>query len=289
MPSTAQALALVAALLSAVATIAVRRGLRGSDSYTALWINVLVGTIGFWIAVLFTGAIARPSLVGVAYFVLAGLVGTIAGRLLRFMAIERVGASVTAAVVNLNTLFSTILAIVILGEHVTLPILAGTVVIVAGAMLLSTEGRGIPFRPRRMIIPLVSAVCFGVVAILRKIGVLHVGPVLGTAVNVTTATLAFGALLLASGRRRAMSCSGRTLAWFVLAAATENGSVFLNIVALSLGAVSVVVPLYATAPAFVLIFSFFFLRDVEALNARVISGTLMIVAGVYVLTAFPNR
>ena len=30
-------------------------------------------------------------------------------------------------------------------------------------------------------------------------------------------------------------------------------------------------------------------RLIEALNARVISGTLMIIAGVYVLTAFPHR
>lgn len=288
MPSTAQALALVAALLSAASTIAVRLGLRGSDPYTALWINLMVGTVGFWIVILVRGGVAQPSLAGVLYFVLAGLLGTIAGRLLRFMAIERVGASITAAVLNLNVLISTILAILVLGERVTVPILGGTLVIVSGAMLLSTEGRGIPFRPRRMVIPLISAVCFGVVAILRKIGVVHIGPVFGSALNVTAAMVAFAAFLLASGRRDAMSCRGRTLAWFVVAGAAENGGVFLNIVGLSLGAVSVVVPLYATAPVFVLILSFFFLRGVEALNPRVIAGTLMIVAGVYVLTAFPH-
>jgi DME family drug/metabolite transporter len=287
-PSTAQALALLAALLSAASTIAVRLGLRGSDSYTALWINLVVGTVGFWIVVLVRGGIAQPSLTGVLYFVLAGLLGTIAGRLLRFMAIERVGASITAAVLNLNVLVSTILAILILGEHVTVPILTGTLVIVSGAILLSTEGRGIPFRPRRMVIPLISAVCFGVVAILRKIGVVHIGPVFGSALNVTTAMVAFAAFLLAFGRRGTMSCRGRTLAWFVAAGVAENSAVFLNIVGLSLGAVSVVVPLYATAPAFVLILSFFFLRGLEALNLRVIAGTLMIVAGVYVITAFPS-
>jgi drug/metabolite transporter, DME family len=287
-PSTAQALALLAALLSAASTIAVRLGLRGSDSYTALWINLVVGTVGFWIVVLVRGGIARPSLTGVLYFVLAGLLGTIAGRLLRFMAIERVGASITAAVLNLNVLVSTILAILILGEHVTVPILTGTLVIVSGAILLSTEGRGIPFRPRRMVIPLISAVCFGVVAILRKIGVVHIGPVFGSALNVTTAMVAFAAFLLASGRRGTMTCRGRTLAWFVAAGVAENSAVFLNIVGLSLGAVSVVAPLYATAPAFVLILSFFFLRGLEALNLRVIAGTLMIVAGVYVITAFPS-
>jgi drug/metabolite transporter, DME family len=284
-PSTAQALALVAALLSAVATIAVRKGLRDSDSYTALWINVLVGTIGFWIAALFTGAVARPSLTGIVYFALAGLVGTIAGRLLRFMAIERVGASVTAAVVNLNTLFSTILAIVILGEHVTLPILAGTLVIVAGAMLLSTEGRGIPFRPRRMIIPLVSAVCFGVVAILRKIGLMGMTAVFGFAVNVTAALVAYTAFLIATRQGTQMFCRGQSLVYFMLAGVAENVGVFLLLEGLSRGTVSVVAPLASVSPIFVLALSFFFLRGIDILNRRIVLGTLLIVSGVYLITA----
>ena len=60
---------------------------------------------------------------------------------------------------------------------------------------------------------------------------------------------------------------------------------FLNVVALSLGTVSVVAPLYGTAPIFVLFLSFFFLRGVEALSGRVVLGTLLIVLGVYLITA----
>jgi uncharacterized membrane protein len=48
-------LALAAAILSAVATIFVRQGLRGSDPYTGAWINMIVGAIGLWICVLVTG------------------------------------------------------------------------------------------------------------------------------------------------------------------------------------------------------------------------------------------
>jgi uncharacterized membrane protein len=58
------------------------------------------------------------------------------------------------------------------------------------------------------------------------------------------------------------------------------------IVALSLGQVSVVTPLAGTAPLFVLLLTYWFLRDLEALTLRLLVGTLLIVAGVVLLTAF---
>ncbi|HYB44104.1 MAG TPA: DMT family transporter, partial [Candidatus Methylomirabilis sp.] len=131
MPITAYALALVAAFLSAAATILIRQGLRSGAAYTGFWINLAVGTIGLWAGVLLTGGPGHVSVLGVALFVLAGLVGTAGGRLLRFVSIERVGASVSAAMFNLNPLISSGLAILLLGERVTLPVIAGTVIIVA--------------------------------------------------------------------------------------------------------------------------------------------------------------
>ena len=59
--------------------------------------------------------------------------------------------------------------------------------------------------------------------------------------------------------------------------------------ALGLGTVSVVTPLYGASPIFVLLLSFFFLRGVEALSGRVVAGTLLIVLGVYLITALSGR
>jgi uncharacterized membrane protein len=61
--------------------------------------------------------------------------------------------------------------------------------------------------------------------------------------------------------------------------------VFMTVLALSVGTVSVVAPLASVAPIFVLVLSFFFLRGIEILTARIVMGTLMIVAGVWLLTA----
>src|SRR5213595_759497 len=288
MPRTAHALALVSALCSAGATIFIRHGLRGRGPYTGFWINLVVGTVGLWAAVLLTGGFGRPSAAGVAFFVLAGLIGTVAGRLLRFVSIDKVGASVAASLINLHPLVATGVAILLLGERVTAPILGGTVVIVVGTTLLSVGGQRTGFRRWQIALPLL-ATCFGVVAVLRKLGLNETGAVLGSAINVTTALVAFSGFLLASGDRRAMACRGRSLAYFVAAGVAENSAVFLNVVALSLSTVSVVAPLYGTAPIFVLFLSFFFLRGVETLSPRLILGTLLIVLGVYLIAALSER
>lgn len=288
-PPIVPVLALLSALLSAGATIFIRQGLRTSGSLTGFWINVLVGAIVLWIAVAVTGGAGPVSAAALGYFVLAGLVGTVAGRLFRFFAIERVGASVSTALINLNPLIATILAIVLLGERVTLPIVVGTLVIVAGTTLLSLSGREIGFRPRLLWLPILSATCFGMVSILRKLGLSGAGPVIGTALNVTTAAVAFATFMLATGQRDALIVRGRPLAYFAAAGLMENTAVFMNIVALGMGTVSVVTPLYGSSPIFVLLLSMIFLRGVEKLTARVVAGTILIVLGIYLISALSGR
>jgi len=284
-PAAVPVVALTSALVSASATILLRRGLRYDGPYTAVWINLAVGTVLVWLAVALTGGFGRPSAHGIAVFALAGLIGTVGGRIFRFKGIELVGAAIAAAVVNLSPLVSSALAIVVLGEHVTLPILVGTLVIVAGTTLLSSGGRSGGVRPRQLLVPLVSAVCFGIVAVLRKIGLADMGAVAGFAVNVSAAFVAFTAFLLVAGQGAAIACRRESVPYFVAAGVAENLSVLLVIVALTAGSVSVVAPLSSVSPIFVLVLSFFFLRGIELLNARIVVGTILIVAGVYLLTA----
>jgi drug/metabolite transporter, DME family len=77
---------------------------------------------------------------------------------------------------------------------------------------------------------------------------------------------------------------GRGLGYFVGAGIAENLSVFLVLVALGLGEVSVVAPLAGTAPLFVLPFTSLFLKGVERLSGRIVCGAILIVLGVILLT-----
>ena len=289
MSGTVATLALSSAFLSAAATVLIRQGLRGYGPYTGVWINMLVGAVCLWVGVLVTGGIGRPTPTAVALFVLAGLIGTVAGRLLRFFAIDAVGASITGAFMNVTPLVSSGLAILLLGEHVTIPVVVGTLVIVAGATLLSAGGRSLGVRPAHLLLPILSATCFGIVAILRKIGLSGMAPVPGTAVNVTTALVVFTGFLIASGQSRAMVCRGPSLIYFLAAGVAENMGVFLVVLALSIGTVSVVAPLTNVTPLFVIVFSLLFLRGIETLNARVIGGSALIVIGACLITALGGR
>ena len=283
------ALALTSALLSAAATILIRHGLIRHGAYTGFWINLVVGTVCLWIAVPFTGGVGHPTAWALGLFVAAGLIGTVAGRLLRFLAIDTVGASITAGFMNVTPFVSSGLAIILLGEQLTAPIVIGTLVIVLGTTLLSTGGRRLGIQPAQLVLPALSATCFGIVAILRKVALGGMAPVPGTAVNVTTALVAFTAFLLATGQRDAMACRGRSLVYFIAAGVAENVSVFMVVFALSIGSVSVVAPLQNVTPIFVLLLSLVFLRGIEALNARVIAGTLLIVVGAWLITALAGR
>jgi len=244
------------------------------------------GAVGLWAAVLLFVPRDQYNWHAAPYFIASGVVGTAAGRLFRVAAIEKVGASVSAAILNLAPLISTILAIALLGERITLAILTGTLVVVAGTILLSMSGRHVGFHPRDLVYPFVSAMCFGVVAILRKLGLGLAGPLFDSAINITAALIASTTFVLAAGKLPAIRYDRRSFLYFAGGGAFENTGVFLLIFALGLGEVSVVVPLAGTSPLFVLLLAYCFPSGIERLSWRLITGAVLIVLGVFLLTGW---
>jgi uncharacterized membrane protein len=280
-------IALASAFFSAVSIILIQRGLYRSNFYAGFWINVVVGVIVLWAAVLALVPFSEYSWRAVPYFALAGLVGTTGGRLFRVISIEKVGAPVAASINNLQPFIAAALAIAFLGEHVTAAIVAGTFVIVAGTILLSLSGKHVGFRPGDLIFAFLSATCFGVVQIIRKLGLGHAGPLFGAALNMTAALIFASAFVMATGHVGSLRCGRRSLAYFAAAGLAENTGVFLLLMALGLGEVSVVTPLAGTAPLFVLLLALAFPSAALRLGWRVVVGALLVVLGVFLLTGKP--
>jgi uncharacterized membrane protein len=280
---TPHVMALSSALCTASATILIQRGLRGSSFYAGAWINVVVGAIAAWSAAAWLVPVEEFTWRAVPYFALSGLIGTTGGRLFRILAIEKVGAPVASAVNNMAPLVASGLAILLLGEHVTLPIVAGTLVIVAGTILLSLSGRYVGFRVRDLAYPFIAASCFGTVQILRKLGLASAGPLLGATINVTAALIAVTAFVAASGNVGSLRCSRRSLLYFIGGGIAENGGVFLLLLALGFGDVSVVVPLAGSAPLFVLGLAYLIPSERGKLGWRIVAGVALIVLGVGLL------
>ncbi|HTG13380.1 MAG TPA: EamA family transporter, partial [Candidatus Eisenbacteria bacterium] len=251
-------MALSSALCASLATILIHRGLQGSSFWAGAWINVVVGAVAAWTAALILVPFDQYSWQAVPYFALSGLIGTTGGRLFRILAIQKVGAPAAAAVNNLTPLVASGLAIVLLGEHVTAPIVAGTLVIVAGTVLLSLSGRYVGFRVPHLAYPFIAASCFGIVQILRKLGLASAGPLLGATINVSAALIASTTFIAASGKLGSLRCSRRSLLYFIGGGIAENAGVFFLLLALGFGDVSVVIPLAGTAPLFVLGLTYLF-------------------------------
>ena len=281
---TPHLMALSSALCAASATLLIQRGLQGATFWAGAWINVVVGAVAAWSAALMLVPLEEYSWQAVPYFALSGLIGTTGGRLFRVLAIQKVGAPAAAAVNNLTPLVASGLAILFLGEHVTVPILAGTLVIVAGTVLLSLGGRYVGFRAPDLVYPFIAASCFGTVQILRKLGLASAGPLLGATINVSAALIAMTAFVAASGNAGSLRCSRRSLLYFVGGGIAENAGVFFLLLALGFGDVSVVIPLAGTAPLFVLALTYLFPSDRSRLGWRIVTGVVLIVLGVALLS-----
>ena len=284
MTESPSVLALSSATFTAIATMLISRGLLRSNFYAGFWINVMTGVVGLWSAVLLTTSPDTFDWRALPYFIFSGVAGTAAGRFFRVASIDKVGAPVASAIGNLAPLFATGLAIVLLGERVTFAILAGTFVIVLGTVLLSLSGKQVGFQPKYLIFPFVAAWCFGSVQVVRKMGLSDTGPLFDAALNITAAMVASTAFVVASGKLRMLRCDRASFLYFVGAGATENFAVLLLIVALGFGDVSVISPLSATSPLFVLLLAFLFPSGSKRLSPRVIVGTTLIVLGVILLT-----
>lgn len=284
MRSSPQLLALGSAFFSAIATLLIQQGLRRSNFYAGFWINVAVGLVGLWSAVLLFVPPAEWDWSAVPYFVFSGVVGTAMGRLFRVVSIEKVGAPAAAAILNLTPLIATTMAIAILGERVTGPILGGTLIIVAGTVLLSLSGTYVGFAPRHLLYPFGAATCFGLVQVVRKMGLSHAGPIFDAAINVTAAMVAATAFVVATGHWRDLRCDRRSALYLIGGGAAENTGVLLLIVALGFGDVSVVTPLIGTAPLFVLLLALLTPGGRRQLSWRIASAVILIVLGVFLLT-----
>src|SRR5207244_12607295 len=101
---------------------------------------------------------------------------------------------------------------------------------------------------------------------------------------VTAARRAAAPCVVASGKRGGLRCGRRSLLCFVGGGIAENTGVFLVLVALGFGDVSVVSPLTGTAPLFVLFLAYVFPSGAGMLSGRIVLGAVLIVSGVMLLS-----
>lgn len=276
-----QFIALAAALSYATSGIAAKRGLRYSTPITVTLVSVTVHAVTLSIALWLSGGIPEVSWWVLFLFALTGTLQPVI-RLFTYAAIHYVGASRGTTLRSSHPLFSTTLAILFLGEQVSLPLAAGTVLIVAGIGLISwqPEAERATFHWWHLAYPLGAAFLAGISHPLRRYALgLANEPLYLAAIIGIVALPWLGSYIVLPTKGEQPVWNRQSMGWFLMAGVFETLGILLVIFALSVGQVVIVSPIVATSPLWILIGTWLFLRGIEKLTLRTVLGAVCVVSG----------
>lgn len=283
----AEAFALACGLFTAINLIFLKKGLAHGNPISATVLSLAINVLSFWsfvLAVLPWDEILRPELL---IFVLVGLIQPGGTRFLAYLSVEKVGVAVTAPLRATTPLFSSLLAIAVLGEQLTPSVGAGTALVVGGITLLSlSEEKTGGWMNVLVVLPLLSAFVAGSTQVIRKIGLAGISlPILGAATTTGTSLVAIAVSLTVSRNWSMVRFHRRALGYFILAGCSVTLGVASIFMSLHLSDVVIVAPLASLSPLYSLVLSALFLRDVEVITARKVVAAGLIVVGVVLITA----
>jgi len=277
-----------AALCFSIAHIFIRRGLVGSNAMTGSFISLSMSAAILWLLFPFFAPLSALWTPVSLVFVTAGIFAPGIGRTLSYVGIEKIGVARSVPIANSSPIFASVFAVLFLAEAWVPQNIVGTLLVISGVIILSVAkpAQG-EWRKLDVIYPLIGAMAFGASAILRKAGLGYVDiPVMAAAVTAGSAALFSLALLQFRGGKDAFKLTRRSAAWLFTAGLVNTAAMLSVFYALSHGKVVIVEPLVSSNPVLTLLLTAIFLRDLEAINMRVIIGALLTVTGtVLVVTA----
>ncbi len=271
-----------------IAHIFIRRGLVGSNAMTGSFISLSMSAAILWLLFPFFAPLSALWTPVSLVFVTAGIFAPGIGRTLSYVGIEKIGVARSVPIANSSPIFASVFAVLFLAEAWVPQNIVGTLLVISGVIILSVAkpAQG-EWRKLDVIYPLIGAMAFGASAILRKAGLGYVDiPVMAAAVTAGSAALFSLALLQFRGGKDAFKLTRRSAAWLFTAGLVNTAAMLSVFYALSHGKVVIVEPLVSSNPVLTLLLTAIFLRDLEAINMRVIIGALLTVTGtVLVVTA----
>src|SRR5437868_306541 len=208
-----------------------RRGVITGTPAQGMVISMPVGVACFLSFVFATAVqhLGRFSTIGLASLSAAGVLHFVFGRYCNSRASQAAGVNLTAPVVQLNSVVTLILAVVILREPCTLLQLVGAILMVSGSLVTQQPNQpgaskldGPRFKPRILVgffFALIAALAYGSSPIIVRQALQDVGPlsgVAGASVAYAAATVAVTlGLLVPSLRRNVMTVTSENARWFV--------------------------------------------------------------------------
>ncbi len=283
-------LAILSSITFSIAQIFLRQGMRSVSPLTAaLIINSIVSLGGLSIS-LYRGTLFTSTLLPILWFMAIGVAGPGLGRITSYIGITRMGVSRSITISSSTPLWSTLIAMTLLGEEPSGWVIFGTFGIVGGVALLSIrEDESQSFQSwlrGALIFPLIASVAYALPPIFSKFAYVHQKtPAVGMAIAFSTAN----AVLLTAkpfvpgiGK---ISVDRPGLLMLCAAGLLGIASSLSLWTAVMISSVSTTMPLSRTAPILVLILSYIFLGKHEPITRRMVIGTLFVVLGGVFITA----
>jgi uncharacterized membrane protein len=278
-------LSLLTAVCYGFSAVLARKGMKGSNPLTGTILGALVQVVllSLFILIYPPEAFNWPAF---AYFTASGLLASTFGRFLNYESIDRLGVSVSATIIGSSPLFSTLFAIMFIGEGVLLSTLIGTVLVVSGiAITRSGWDRKNQLRNTAILLPIAAATFYGASSVVRKVGLdLLPESALGALVGAGTSLISFAFYLVATRRLERISLDWESGRYFLVSGVVVTVGWLSMFTALAAGKVSVVTALIGTNPLFSVLLSLVLLRDTERFDLRIALGCLAIVAGAATIT-----
>jgi transporter family protein len=283
-------MALLSALTLGFSQILVRKNLDKSNFvYISLTVTI-VGNIILWpLTIYFTDLSAiKPE--GLLLFVLAGLFAPGIARLFYFKGMETAGVSTNSSIFATHPLFTSIIAILILGEILSAENWIGIIFIVAGAIFIARQINNSSTQSKftsktGFIVPVLGSLALAFSQIIRKEGLnIFNQPLLGVAIGYSTSLVVYLIVIAFSKDSRPRKYSRADLQMFWKPGIGIATGWMLSFLALSQEKVSVVVPIMQIELLFIILFAFIFLRKLENFSFKFIASALLIIAGVILLS-----
>jgi drug/metabolite transporter (DMT)-like permease len=273
-----------------------RRGVITGTPAQGMVISMPVGLACFLAVTLLTGAFQNLSRFGASAFgslSAAGVLHFVLGRYCNFRASQAAGVNLTAPVVQLNSVATLILAVVILREPCTLLQVFGAILMVSGSLVTQQSPQAgastldePTFKPRILVgfcFALIAALAYGSSPIIVRQALQDVGPlsgVAGAAIAYAAATVAVSlGLLIPSLRRNVISVTGENARWFVYSGifvAAAHGFLYS---ALAVAPIMLVAPLLQLSLVFRFLFALILNPHHEVFGLLVILGTVVSILG----------
>ena len=268
-------------------SVLVRLGLRKSNIFAAMLVSYTVSVTCIWTYLLLTTPFDFLRSPAMPYFLVSGCLQPLFARALYYEALTRMGVSRAGPLRGAEPLFATAIAVTVLHEQPTLPVYAGTVLIVASVWAISLGQTGqTNWRLLDILFPLGAALVSAISQSLRKQGLNILPDPFVATVTVTSVTLTLLIIFLLATRRTGQLRMGpESFRFFFIAALVAISAQISNFIALSRADVSVIIPLLNTTPFFTVLFSALFLRRMETITPRIVFGAILMVAGVVIITS----